>query len=309
MSSLLRLSYLRVTKLENEQTHRLPLTWVSSLYFLTLLLSQAASNSNNNLELISAVVTRQNQLEGQLINLHYWAGPLLSFEQLLPSASPVLAESWQRGQTTSPAYALGLARAFPSPLCTGGHTFSRNSQLWLAIKISWGSFEQMLTPGPTLWLRFDVSRSRFRLQNFSHSSPGNGSMHLDLWATALQYTWFCHFLCYTIFEKKLLHLENNSNIFLPSLVSIRHWNSISNIKPIFFMCKYGIYNLVRNDDYESCHEKVKSHEFPWQNIINKCKMIFIFYPNVILKWFIIWFSSQLIHYWSKLSVNQISFII
>ena len=97
MSSLLRLSYLRVTKLENEQTHRLPLTWVSSLYFLTLLLSQAASNSNNNLELISAVVTRQNQLEGQLINLHYWAGPLLSFEQLLPSASPVLAESWQRG--------------------------------------------------------------------------------------------------------------------------------------------------------------------------------------------------------------------
>ena len=108
-------------------------------------------------------------------------------------------------------------------------------------------------------------------QNFSHSSPGNGSMQPDLWATVLQYTWFRHFLCYTIIEKELLHLENDSNIFLPSLVSTKHWNSISNVKPIFFMWKYSIYNLVRNDDYENCHEEVYSHEFPLQNIIDKCR--------------------------------------
>lgn len=82
---------------------------------------------------------------------------------------------------------------------------------------------------------------------FFKQLPSNSSTQLGLWATALQCTWLCHFLCYM--WKELLHLENSSNTFLPSLVSPKYWNRISNSKPIFFMWKYSISDLVRNDDH------------------------------------------------------------
>lgn len=144
----------------------------------------------------------------------------------------MLAESWQRRRSHHQCMLRAFSKAFPKLACSWVHPFIMQ---FSALTRHQDGCGWIVTPGPhSQQLRSDVSGLRPTYQNCSKSSASSCNEQLSFWATkttARQCKWLYLFLYYIIFEKKLLHFQNHSDILCPPwfqlLVEIRDQMSSS----------------------------------------------------------------------------------